>query len=170
MPLLRLNQLPDLARGRICGVMVWREDGRLEGSTRGCRGEVSTAEFWFCREVRELLKELRRLFREKSLRTDWLDFCCSPLEGFWPVLEGDAGVRKLSARSVSWLEEVEVDIFASWSFSRSGVDGGKKLVWMSSAEVGCDDKGPPPAVGGRAESLMRRVVVWSREQVSKFLR
>jgi hypothetical protein len=97
--------------------------------------------------VRELLKELRRLFREKSLRTDC--FCCSPLEGFWPVLEGDAGVRKLSARSVSWLEEVEVDIFASWLFSVSGV-GGKKL--MSSAEVGCDDKGPPPAVGGRAET------------------
>lgn len=24
--------------------------------------------------------------------------------------------------------------------------------WMSSAEVGCDDKGPPPAVGGRAEA------------------
>jgi hypothetical protein len=100
--------------------------------------------------VRELLKELRRLFREKSLRTDWLDFCCSPLERFWLGLEGEAGVRKLSARSVSWLEEVEVDIFASVSVSRSGV-GGKKLVWMSSAEVGCDDNGPPPAVGGRAD-------------------
>jgi hypothetical protein len=62
-------------------------------------------------------------------------------------------VRKLSARSVSWLEEVEVDIFASWlvSVSVSGV-GGKKLLWMSSAEVGCEDNGPPPAVGGRAET------------------
>lgn len=60
-------------------------------------------------------------------------------------------MRKLSARSVSWLEEVEVDIFASCSVSGSGV-GGKKLLWMSSAEVGCDDKGPPPAVGGRAET------------------
>jgi len=100
--------------------------------------------------VRELLKELRRLFREKSLRTDWPCFCCSPLERFWLGLEGDAGVRKLSARSVSWLEEVEVDIFASASVSGSGV-GGKMELWMSSAEVGCDDKGPPPAVGGRAE-------------------
>ena len=107
--------------------------------------------FWACREVRELLKELRRLFREKSLRTDWPCFCCSLLEGFCLGLEGDAGVRKLSARSVSLLEEVEVDIFASTSVSRSGV-GGKMELWMSSAEVGCDDKGPPPAVGGRAET------------------
>lgn len=60
-------------------------------------------------------------------------------------------MRKLSARSVSWLEEVEVDIFANVLVSRSGV-GGKKLLWMSSADVGCDDNGPPPAVGGRAET------------------
>lgn len=99
--------------------------------------------------MRELLKELRRLFREKSLRTDWPAFCCSPLERFWLGLDGEAGVRKLSARSVSWLEEVEVDIFASVLVSRSGV-GGKKLLWISSADVGCDDNGPPPAVGGRA--------------------
>lgn len=30
--LLRLNQLPDLARGRACGVMVWPEAGRLKDS------------------------------------------------------------------------------------------------------------------------------------------
>lgn len=35
MLLLRLNQLPDLVRGRIWGVMVWPgpEDGRLKEST-----------------------------------------------------------------------------------------------------------------------------------------
>jgi hypothetical protein len=32
MLLLRLNQLPDLARGRACGVMVWPEAGRLNDS------------------------------------------------------------------------------------------------------------------------------------------
>ena len=103
-------------------------------------------------DVRELLKELRRLLREKSLRTD---FCC---EGFCLALAGESGVRKLSVRSMSLFEEVEVDIFASgsfsfsFSFSGSGVCGSVALR-ISSAEVGCDERGPPPAVGGRASGM-----------------
>lgn len=102
-------------------------------------------------DVRELLKELRRLLREKSLRTD---FCC---EGFCLALAGESGVRKLSVRSMSLFEEVDVDIFASGSFSGcsfsgSGV-GGSVALRMSSAEVGCDERGPPPAVGGRASGM-----------------
>ena len=108
--------------------------------------------FWLFKDVRELLKELRRLLREKSLRTDWPCFCCSAFEGFWLPLAGEPGVRKLSVRSISWLEEFEVDIFAKASFSGSGV-GGSVALRMSSAEVGCDERGPPPAVGGRASGI-----------------
>ena len=100
--------------------------------------------------MRELLKELRRLLREKSLRTG---FCC---EGFCLALAGESGVRKLSVRSMSLpmslLEKVDVDTFASGSSSGSGV-GGSVAQRMSSAEVGCDERGPPPAVGGRASGI-----------------
>lgn len=61
-------------------------------------------------------------------------------------------MRKLSVRPMSWFEEVEVDIVASTSSSRSGV-GGRVALWMSSAEVGCEERGPPPAVGGRASGI-----------------
>ena len=61
-------------------------------------------------------------------------------------------MRKLSVRSMSWFEEVEVDIFLSASFSASGV-GGSVALRMSSAEQGCDERGPPPAVGGRASGI-----------------
>ena len=107
--------------------------------------------FWLWRDVRELLKELRRLLREKSLRTDWPCFCCA---GFCLALAGESGVRKLSVRSMSLLEDVEVDIFASGSFSLSGSGvGGSVALRMSSAEVGWDERGPPPAVGGRASGI-----------------
>lgn len=103
--------------------------------------------------MRELLKELRRLLREKSLRTDWPCLCCA---GFCLALAGESGVRKLSVRSMSLFEDVEVDILASgsfsFSFSGSGV-GGSVALRMSSAEVGCDERGPPPAVGGRASGI-----------------
>lgn len=109
--------------------------------------------FWWLTDVRELLKELRRLLREKSLRTVWPCFCCA---GFCLALAGESGVRKLSVRSMSLLmslfEEVEVDTFVSGSFSGSGVCGSVALR-MSSAEVGCDERGPPPAVGGRASGI-----------------
>ena len=105
--------------------------------------------FWWWTDVRELLKELRRLLREKSLRTVWPCFCW---EGFCLALAGESGVRKLSVRSMSLFEEVEVDTFASCSFSGSGV-GGSVALRMSSAEVGCDERGPPPAVGGRANGI-----------------
>lgn len=61
-------------------------------------------------------------------------------------------MRKLSVRSMSWLEELEVDIFASCSFSGFGVEG-RVALRMSSAEVGCEERGPPPAVGGRASGI-----------------
>lgn len=61
-------------------------------------------------------------------------------------------MRKLSVRSMSWFEEVEVDIFVRTSCSGSGV-GGKFTLRMSSAEVGCEERGPPPAVGGRASGI-----------------
>lgn len=48
-----------------------------------------------------------------------------------------------------WSEDVVLATFASSSVSGSGV-GGKALRLTSSAEVGCDERGPPPAVGGRA--------------------
>jgi len=53
---------------------------------------------------------------------------------------------------MSLFEEVEVDTFVSGSFSGSGVCGSVALR-MSSAEVGCDERGPPPAVGGRASGI-----------------
>ena len=72
------------------------------------------------------------------------------------ALAGESGVRKLSVRSMSLLmslfEEVEVDAFVSGSFSGSGV-GGSVALRMSSAEVGWDERGPPPAVGGRASGI-----------------
>jgi hypothetical protein len=73
------------------------------------------------------------------------------------ALAGESGVRKLSVRSMSLFDEVDVDIFASGSFSGcsfsgSGV-GGNVALRMSSAEVGCDERGPPPAVGGRASGI-----------------
>jgi hypothetical protein len=61
-------------------------------------------------------------------------------------------VRKLSVRRLSWFEEVEVDIFVRTSCSGSGV-GGRVALRMSSAEVGCDERGPPPWVGGRASGI-----------------
>ena len=79
--------------------------------------------------MRLLEKEERRLVRESSLRT--------PL-GFWAVGDicaaeaGDVGVRKLSVRS-------RVIVFAVLGAGSSRSAGGV---------VGCDDKGPPPGVGG----------------------
>lgn len=57
---------------------------------------------------------------------------------------------KLSVRFMSLFEEVEVDIFARPSLSGSGVGGRAVALRISSAEVGCEERGPPPAVGGRA--------------------
>lgn len=59
-------------------------------------------------------------------------------------------MRKLSVRSISWFEEVEDGIFDKTSLSGSGVGGRAAALWISSAEGGCDERGPPPAVGGRA--------------------
>ena len=62
-------------------------------------------------------------------------------------------MRKLSVRSMLWCEELEVDIFVKVSFSGSGVGGSSVALQMSSAEVGCEERGPPPAVGGRASGI-----------------
>ena len=113
-------------------------------------------------EVREEEKDWRRLPREKSLRGRLLEdlSCCwvcgRPLAvGSWRELEGDMGVCRLSVRSrlasSSRLLVVDVDTFAIAvsSFSGSGV-GGKAPGNTGSGLVGCEFKGPPPAVGGRA--------------------
>lgn len=77
-------------------------------------------------------------------------FWSEAFEGALFGLGGDAGVWKLSVRSMMWFDDAELDRFADSSFSGSGVGGNSP--GMSSADVGCDERGPPPAVGGRAEA------------------
>jgi len=157
MPLLRLNQLPDFFSRRggrslhadaVVEAMLG-EAGRLrllivDWLSWEVRGKLS--------EVRELLKEERRLLRLSSLRTPFRrgwSCCCCPLEvygGCW-FSDADAGymgVRKLSG--LGWYALV----FEMLCFSGSGVGG--RLVGTLSGVVGWDVSGPPPGVGGRMSS------------------
>lgn len=99
------------------------------------------------RDVRELLKDWRRLEREKRRRTRAgrrvFGESCRPSCGF-AAEEGDVGVWKLSA-VVSLLLSDDMVVSAGRCFSGSGVGG--KAPGMEF--VGCEERGPPPGVGGR---------------------
>jgi hypothetical protein len=103
-------------------------------------------------DVRDELKDCRRFDRLNSFRGPF--GCCSTLP-FTPLgyeLAGDPGIRKLSILSLATGGTdvaVDVDILSSGSFSGSGVGG--YAPGICSGVVGCEDKGPPFAVGGRAK-------------------
>jgi len=103
------------------------EEGRLRALYCGYGGWYwgSLEDWGMWREVRELLKEERRLVRLSSLRMpEGLRFGRSG-EGtvrlVFAVGIGDRGVRKLSCRPL--LVAVEVDVLALLSRSGSGVGG-----------------------------------------------
>lgn len=92
-------------------------------------------------DVRELLKDERRLFKLRSFRTrDGCRFAVGEVVCAFDA--GEAGVRKLSARSL-----VSASSAASFLFSFSASIGTWRADLLSGV-AGCDVKGPPPGVGG----------------------
>jgi hypothetical protein len=115
------------------------EVGRLllfvSGLSFEARGIVS--------DVRELLKDERRLFKLSSFRTRE-GLRCVVGEDVCALDAGEMGVRKLSARS-----RVSDSSGASFLFSVSAsAGGGTYCADLLSGVAGCDVNGPPPGVGG----------------------
>jgi hypothetical protein len=128
-------------------VVVVMVEGAKEDAALGLGGRLVEYWVWYGfvsldwrgseSEVRLLEKEERRFVSDKSLRT--------PL-GFWALGDicaaeaGEVGVLKLSFRSL-------VIVFAVLGAGSSRSPGGV---------VGCEDKGPPPGVGGSTSDGERR--------------
>ena len=95
-------------------------------------------------DVLELLKDERKLFKLRSFRTrDGCRFAVGEEVGAFDA--GEAGVRKLSARS-----RVSASNAASFLFSFSASIG-KYCEDLLSGVAGCDVSGPPPGVGGSTD-------------------